>query len=115
MRIDFNIASHHSRHHHLIKFMSLILPNGYIFDTIGPFWGTMNDASIAKSIANTCDTLTKWCEKGDTMIVDRGFRDVIESFIEMDYEARMPDFLTNPLVTDHPYMVFEVLQILPSL
>ena len=95
MRIDFNIASHHSRHRHLIKFMSLILPNGYILDTIGPFWGTMNDASIAKSITNTCDTLMKWCEKGDTMIVDRGFRDVIESFIEMGYEARMPDFLTK--------------------
>ncbi|CAF3419459.1 unnamed protein product [Rotaria sp. Silwood2] len=83
------------KHRHLIKFMSLILPNGYVLDTIGPFWGTMNDASIAKNITDTCDILMKWCEKGDTMIVDRGFRDVIESFIDMGYEARMPDFLTK--------------------
>ncbi|CAF4073830.1 unnamed protein product [Rotaria sp. Silwood2] len=29
------------------------------------------------------------------MIVDRGFRDVIESFIVMGYEPRMPDFLAK--------------------
>ena len=33
--------------------------------------------------------------KGDTMIVDRGFRDVIESLVETGYEPRMPDFLTK--------------------
>ena len=63
--------------------MSPILPNGYIFDRIGPFWGTMNDATLAKNITETCDALTNCCEKGDTMIVDRVFRDVIESFVEI--------------------------------
>ena len=29
------------------------------------------------------------------MIVARGFRDVIESFVEIGYEPRMPDFLTK--------------------
>ncbi|CAF1384160.1 unnamed protein product [Didymodactylos carnosus] len=83
------------KHRHLVKFMSLILSNGYILDTIGPFWGTMNDASIAKNIINTCETLIEWCEKGDTMIVDSGFRDVIDSFVEMGYEPKMPEFLTK--------------------
>ena len=75
--------------------MSLILPNGYILDTIGPFWGTMNDVILAKNITDICDALTKWCEKDDTMIVDRGFWDVIESFVKIGYEPRMPDFLTK--------------------
>ena len=75
--------------------MSLILPNGYILDTIGPFWGTLNDATIASSITNTCDALMRWCEIGDQMIVDRGFRDVMESFTNMGFEPKMPDFLTK--------------------
>jgi hypothetical protein len=73
--------------------MSLVLPNGYILDTIGPFEGRMNDASITKQITNTCDALVKWCHHGDVMICDRGFRDVIESFTDMGYEPKMPEFL----------------------
>ena len=75
--------------------MSLILPNGYILDTIGSFSGTMNDATLAKNITDTCDALMKWCEKRDTMVVDRGLRAIIESFVEIGYEPRMPDFLTK--------------------
>ncbi|CAF0845280.1 unnamed protein product [Didymodactylos carnosus] len=65
-----------------------------------PFLGTesissFNAAFYAKNITNTCETLIEWCEKGDTMIVDRGFRDVIDSFVEMDYEPKMPEFLTK--------------------
>ncbi|CAF1548492.1 unnamed protein product [Didymodactylos carnosus] len=55
----------------------------------------MNDASTAKNITNTCETLIEWCEKGDAMVVDRGFRDVIDSFVEMDYEPKMPEFVTK--------------------
>lgn len=83
------------RHRHLVKFMSLVLPNGYVLDTIGPFLGTMNDASIAKTITNTCDELTDWCEEGDVMIVDRGFRDVMNVFHGLGYEVKMPEFLTK--------------------
>ncbi len=75
--------------------MSLVLPNGYILDSIGPFEGKMNDASITKQIMSTCDALVKWCHHGDVMICDRGFRDVIKSFIEMGYEQKMPEFLTK--------------------
>lgn len=75
--------------------MSLILPDGYVLDTIGPFVGTMNDASIAKTITRTCDELIEWCEEGDIMIVDRGFRDVMEVFCDLGYEVKMPEFLTK--------------------
>ena len=75
--------------------MFLIFPNGYIPDTIGPSLGTKNDVTLAKNITNTYDSLIKWCKKGDTMIVDRGFRHVIESFVEIGNEPRMPEFLTK--------------------
>ena len=75
--------------------MSLVLPDGYVLDAIGPFVGTMNDASIAKAITDTCNQLIEWCEDGDIMIVDRGFRDVLDVFAELGYEVKMPEFLTK--------------------
>jgi len=33
---------------HLIKFMSIVLPDGYVLDLIGPFKGKDNDAKISK-------------------------------------------------------------------
>jgi hypothetical protein len=33
---------------HLVKFMSIVLPDGYVFDLIGPFKGKENDAKISK-------------------------------------------------------------------
>ena len=35
---------------HLIKMMSLVLPDGYILDLLSPFYGKHNDASISKAI-----------------------------------------------------------------
>ena len=75
--------------------MSLVLPNGYILDTIGPFNGNMNDATIADNITRTCNDLIQWCDYGDVMIVDRGFRDVIDAFTDLGYEPKMPCFLTK--------------------
>lgn len=73
--------------------MSLILPDGYILETIGPFRGTMNDASIAAKVVETHDELLEWCAGEGQMILDRGFRDIVETFEQLGYEARMPDFL----------------------
>ncbi|CAF1636692.1 unnamed protein product [Adineta ricciae] len=73
--------------------MSLVLPTGYILDTIGPFRGTMNDASIAERILEINNKLVAWSDGSGQMILDRGFRDVRETFEKLDYETRMPDFL----------------------
>ena len=73
--------------------MSLCLPDGYCLDTLGPFEGTKNDASIASHIAQTNDKLTTWCSEGDTMIVDRGFRDAVDIFTDLGWEAKMPAYL----------------------
>ena len=53
--------------------MSLVLLDGYVLDTIGPFRGNMNDASITPHVLRKCDSLIGWYEDDDVMLVDRGF------------------------------------------
>ncbi|CAF4115827.1 unnamed protein product [Rotaria sp. Silwood2] len=64
---------------HLVKFMSIVLPDGYVLDLIGPFNGKENDAKISRP--------------GDTQIVDRGFRDVAGAFEDLGFDVKMPGFL----------------------
>ena len=64
---------------HLVKFISLCLADGYCLDILRPFFGTANDATITSHITTTKNVLEGWCEAGDVMIVDRGFRDVCGS------------------------------------
>ncbi|CAF3028442.1 unnamed protein product [Rotaria sp. Silwood2] len=78
---------------HLVKFMSLVLPDGYVLDTIGPFQGTANDASITERILETRNDLVAWCDYGDIMICDRGFRDVIQTMSDLGYEVKSPVYL----------------------
>ena len=73
--------------------MSLCLPDGYYLDTLGPFNGTENDATIASHIVKTKNRLGEWCDYGDVMIVDRGFRDVVQVFSDLGYEPQMPVYL----------------------
>lgn len=80
---------------HLVKFMSLVLPDGYVLDTIGPFQGTANDASIAERILKTRNELVEWCDYGDIMICDRGFRDVIQTMSNLGYEVKSPVYLSK--------------------
>ncbi|CAF2087006.1 unnamed protein product [Rotaria magnacalcarata] len=75
-------SGHKSRH--LVKLMSLILPDGYVLDLIGPFYGKHNGAAISKAILDKCTELSVLCEDNDTHIVDRGFRDVAEEFQALD-------------------------------
>ncbi|CAF4657751.1 unnamed protein product [Rotaria sp. Silwood2] len=80
---------------HLVKFMSLVLPDGYVLDTIGPFQGTANDATIAQQIIETRNELLQWCDYGDIMICDRGFRDVIQTLGDLGYEVKSPAYLNK--------------------
>ncbi|CAF1134384.1 unnamed protein product [Didymodactylos carnosus] len=73
--------------------MALVRPDGYVLDSLGPFYGTDNGATISSHIIRTRNALTDWCDAGDIMVVDRGFRDVVEALAEMDYEPEMPVYL----------------------
>ncbi|CAF5089503.1 unnamed protein product, partial [Rotaria sp. Silwood1] len=84
-------SSHKKRH--LVKMLSIVLPDGYVVDAIGPFAGNANDASITESILQLNDSLQRWTDYGDILLVDRGFRDCIGSLEEAGFEVRMPAFL----------------------
>ena len=75
--------------------MSLILLDGYVIDTIGPFQGTANDATVAQQIAETRNELMQWCDYGDIMTCDRGFRDVIKTLCELGCEVKSPAYLNK--------------------
>lgn len=76
-----------------IKFMSIVLPDGYVLDTIGPFYGNENDAKITEAILQKIGNLSTWLEETDSFIVDRGFRDVLELLKSSGYEPHMPSYL----------------------
>ena len=78
-----------------LKFMSVVLPDGYVVDSIGPFYGNENDASITKQILSSVDSMKKWLHENDTIIVDRGFRDVLGLLESAGYKTEMPSFLSQ--------------------
>ena len=82
------------KYRHLFKFISLVLSAGYVVDIVGPFRGNTNDASAAQHILHTRHLFIGWYEHDDdVMIVDHGFRNVIDTFRGIRYESKMPTFL----------------------
>ena len=63
---------------------------------VGPFLadGKNNDASIAKNIfINNEQDILNWLHDDDIIIVDRGFRDAINTIERFGFNVEMPDFL----------------------
>ena len=80
----------------LVKHMTLVATDGYILSVLGPFLadGKNNDANITKSLfeSNT-ENITEWFEDDDVLVVDRGFRDVIDLLSDKGIQTEMPHFL----------------------
>ena len=87
----------------LLKFMSNVLPYGYVLDTIGSFMsdGRNNDAGMTQYIIEFCNTLTCWLQEDDVTVLDRGFRDVIETFEQLSIECKMPAYFSKGM-SQHP-------------
>lgn len=79
----------------LVKFMSIVLPDGYVLDTIGPFFtnGANNDAGMTAMILRTAALMIKdWMLTGKQVVIgDRGFRNAAGLFSE-DSEFPNIDF-----------------------
>ena len=54
------------------KFMSIVLPDGYVLDTIGPFYDNENDAKITEAILNKVDELKTWLQETDNFYCRSG-------------------------------------------
>ena len=87
------------KHRPLVKFMSIVFPDGYVLESIGPYLadGKNNDAGITQHILGLHGDLTDWLSEGDVCIVDRGFRDVLDVFEDLGLETKMPSFLRKGL------------------
>lgn len=81
---------------HLVKPMMIVSTTGYILDVFGPYLadGKNNDAQIMNSlIKQRGSELLEWVQPDDILIVDRGFRDSIETLEEHLLIPKMPRFL----------------------
>jgi len=83
------------KHRPLIKFMSIVLPDGYVLDAIGPYFsdGRNNDAGMTWDIFQEKGSKAlAWIKSYDkhTMVVNRGFRNVISKLDGLGVEAKMP-------------------------
>ena len=87
------------KHRPLLKFISLVFPDGYVLDSIGPYLADRknNDAGITQHILSLHGDLTDWLSEGDVCVVDRGFRDVLDVFENLGLETKMPSHLKKGL------------------
>ena len=63
---------------------------------MGPFLadGRNNDASIAENLfINNEQDILNWLQDDDIIVVDRGFRDAINTIERYGFNVQMPDFL----------------------
>ena len=72
--------------------MSIVHPDSYVVGIIGPFEGTLIDANITREILEINNCWTPWLNGTGQMIVDLGFRDIIEVLQQLGYEVHMPTF-----------------------
>ena len=75
--------------------MSIVLPDGYVLDTIGPFYGNENDAKITEILIQKLDNFKSWLHESDIFIVERRFRDVLGLLKSSGYEPHMPSYLQS--------------------
>lgn len=81
----------------LFKPMMTVLPSGYILEASGLFFGDSqnNDANILKKMMEMQNSILSILEKKDCLILDRGFRDVIEDMNKKDITTYMPQLLVK--------------------
>ncbi|XP_035702689.1 uncharacterized protein LOC118434065 [Folsomia candida] len=79
----------------LIKPFMIVLPSGYILTACGPYYanGANNDAGILKSILSELPPDSPYLKPGDHHILDRGFRDVIQTLLRLGHLTHMPELL----------------------
>lgn len=82
----------------LIKFMSIVLPDGYVLDTVGPYFsdGHNNDSGITWDILKEHGSKALvWLQSANCkniLVVDRGFRNVLGKLgdLKIEIDAKMP-------------------------
>ena len=82
----------------LLKLVLVVTTTGYIVSCLGPYFADYknNDAAITKHIIyNNKENIAQWLQKGDTLVIDRGFRDALDYLHKHNYQTFMPAFLNK--------------------
>lgn len=78
----------------LTKFMSIVLPDGYVLDTIGPFFSNANngDSGMTSEILQDEEYgLRQWVKQGDqAVIADKGFVNVVSLLNDLGLDCYHP-------------------------
>lgn len=74
----------------LLKFMLCVTTNGFIAAVYGPFEAKKNDAVILNIILNEPGNIFEQLLPGDVMVVDRGFRDCIQTLKNRGFQVKVP-------------------------
>lgn len=80
---------------HLTKPMMVVSTTGYIIDVFGSYLADSknNDAKILNSmVAGSLARLRTWLMSDYIFIVDRGFRDSLETLQDLAFQTKMPWF-----------------------
>ncbi|CAM4836812.1 unnamed protein product [Rotaria magnacalcarata] len=89
--------SQHKRRH-LVKPMTITASDGYIVSSLEPFFtdSKNNDAAILKHcMLNNEQQVLSWLRDNDVLVLDRGFRDTVNTLNRLGLKVAMPDFLHN--------------------
>ena len=79
----------------LLKPLLVVTTTGYIVSCLGPYFADYknNDAAITKHINyHNKENITQWLQKGDILVIDRGFRDALDYLHKNNYQTFMPAF-----------------------
>lgn len=82
----------------LVKPMMLVSTTGYILEVFGPYLadGKNNDANILNSLLNQRrSALLDWLWPEDLLVLDRGFRDSLDTLQEYNLVPKMPSLLRS--------------------
>ncbi|XP_063620645.1 uncharacterized protein LOC134793052 [Cydia splendana] len=79
----------------LCKPFTICTTDGYVIDMVGPFNANLNDASIMKKIMSDKNGLSKLLKPGDIVVVDRGFRDIVNDLEGKGLNVLMPALKGN--------------------
>lgn len=80
---------------HLIKPALVVAPDGYILDVHGPYFSDArnNDAAMLRNEFENDELLNEWFQADDIIIVDRGYRDVVDLLENFGLNCVMPPLL----------------------
>lgn len=83
------------KYSHLIKPELFVASDGYILAIQGPYFAdhSNNDAKMLQHGFETDPDMDAWFQNGDIMILDRGYRDVIQYLERKGITGRMPNLL----------------------